>query len=391
MRVAQVTSYFQPHIGGVETHVRELSARLRRRGVEVTVICANTDGAPPREEIDGVQVIRVPPRGLFWKTPTMPGATEAVLAGGFDLVHSHLPPPLASWRAARASRRAKIPHVMTFHCDPEIPTPLGALVVDAWRLTLGHSTLRRTDHLISTTASYASTSRLIWNYTPTVIPPAVDPEVFRPGAAAPRVSQKLPGAPGFRILFVGRLVEHKGIEQLIEAAALLPAPAHLIIAGQGDRRADLERRARASRASSRISFLGRVDQGDLPDLYRACDVFALPSVSRLEAFGIVALEAMASGLPVVASDLPGVREVVSDGKEGYLANPLDPAGFSQKLDALLSSPLRRARYGRNGRAKVLQEFGWDLVLERILAIYEELTAAKAGKAPASAGAKAAVV
>ncbi|HEX9709659.1 MAG TPA: glycosyltransferase family 4 protein [Candidatus Thermoplasmatota archaeon] len=373
MRVAQVTSYFEPHLGGVETHVRELSRALTDRGVDVTVVCADTEGSGARDRLYDFDVVRVPPRSTLLKTPSMPGVADAVGGGKFDLVHSHTPPPVASWRAARAARRARVPHVMTFHCDPEIPLPMGGLLVDLWRLTYGRATLRRTDRLVSTTHSYASTSRTLWNYDTTVIPNGVDTEVFRPaqpGEALP----DLPGEPGFRVLAVGRLVQHKGIEQLIDAVSKLPAPAHLLVAGEGELRAAVEARARASPAAGRITFLGRVPHEDLPRLYRACDVFALPSVSRLEAFGIVALEAMASGLPVVASDMPGVREIVTEGMEGHLANPLDPLAFASRIDSLLRRPLRRARFGRNGRAKVVAGFTWDAVAGRVLELYEQVLA-----------------
>jgi glycosyltransferase involved in cell wall biosynthesis len=382
MRVAQVTSYFAPHVGGVETHVRELSRALADRGVDVTVICADTEGAGPRDRLHDVDVVRVAPRATWLKSPSMPAVAEAIAAGKFDLVHSHSPPPIAAWRASRAARRARVPHVLTFHCDPEIPVAFGGLIADAWRLTYGRATLRRTDRLISTTHSYASTSRTLWNYDTAVIPNGVDSEAFRPASADdPRID--LPGQPGFRVLAVGRLVQHKGIEQLIDAVGLLPAPAHLIVVGNGDMRAQFEERARRSSASDRITFMGHVPQDRLPAVYRACDVFALPSVSRLEAFGIVALEAMASGLPVVASDMPGVREIVTDGMEGHLANPLDPLAFAARIDSLLRRPLRRARFGRNGRAKVVERFTWDAVAGRVLALYEEILGGGPG-APAPA-------
>ncbi len=380
MRIAQVCSYFEPHVGGVETHVRELSRALAKRGHDVTVVASESDGAAARAEFGDLKVIRVPPATTWFHSPSMPGAEDVVADGRFDLVHSHSPPPLASWRAARVSRRVKIPHVMTFHCDPEIPGAFGRLVVEAWRLTLGRATLRRTDHLISTTASYASTSRTIWNYTPSVIPNAVDPAFFRPGAPAPRVAGKLPGTSGFRILYVGRLVDHKGLEQLIDAMAFLRPPAQLIIVGGGPIQSALEARAAASPANERITFMGRVPLEDLPEVYRACDVFALPSVSRLEAFSIVALEAMASALPVVASDIPGVREVVSEGTEGYLANPLDPQSFASRIDAVLQDPLAAARMGRNGRARVLHEFTWEHIAERVEQVYNEVL----GRSPKSA-------
>src|SRR2546426_12446743 len=149
VRVAHVTSYFDPHLGGVETHVRELARALKRRGIDVTVMTADTEGAGPRGEVGGIEVIRVPPRSMVFKTPSMRDAVEAVAGGNFDLVHSHTPPPLATWRAARASRRAKIPHVLTFHCDPELPVPFGEFIVDLYRLPFWRSTLRRTDHLRS--------------------------------------------------------------------------------------------------------------------------------------------------------------------------------------------------------------------------------------------------
>lgn len=376
MRIAQVTSYFEPHIGGVETHVRELSRELVRRGHEVTVLTADTEGVGERGAFGGFDIVRVPARSTLFKTPSMPALRDAVAGGRFDLLHSHTPPPLAAWRASRAGRRLRIPHVLTFHCDPEIIHPLGAPIVGLFRHTFGRGTLRRTDELISTTASYASTSREIWNYTPTVIPNAVDPEFFSPRDPAPRVLDRLPGTSGFRILCVGRLVEHKGIEQLIGAMAFLKPPAELIIVGDGALRGALEARARASPSAGRIHFVGRVPLEDLPEYYRACDVFALPSVSRLEAFGIVALEAMASGLPVVASDIPGVREVVSEGLEGYLADPLDPRSFAGRIDTLLSEPLTRARLARNGRARVLREFTWTTVADRVVELYEKVLAGR---------------
>jgi glycosyltransferase involved in cell wall biosynthesis len=384
MRVAHVSSYFDPHIGGVETHVRELARALVDRGVDVTVVCADTEGAGARDRMHDFDVVRVPPRSVLLKTPSMPAVADTLQRGKFDLIHSHTPPPVAAWRASKAARRARVPHVLTFHCDPEIPLPLGGLLSDAWRLTYGRATLRRTDRIISTTQSYASTSRTIWNYQTTVIPNGVDTGRFRPLEVEDDLPD-LPGKEGFRVLTVGRIVQHKGLEQLIEAMALLPAPAHLLIAGDGELRGAVEGRASASAARDRISFLGKVPEAELPALYRACDVFALPSVSRLEAFGIVALEAMASGLPVVASDMPGVREIVTDGVEGHLANPLDPLAFAARIDVLLRRPLRRARFGRNGRAKVVAGYTWASVADRLVRVYEQVLS---GEEPAPAAAPA---
>jgi glycosyltransferase involved in cell wall biosynthesis len=109
-------------------------------------------------------------------------------------------------------------------------------------------------------------------------------------------------------------------------------------------------------------------------VYAACDVFVLPSVSRLEAFGIVALEAMATGKAVVVADIPGVREVIEDGREGLLADPVNPQDLAQKIQRLLADPTLRAEMGRRGREKVLAMFTTEIVTEQVLKVYEDVLA-----------------
>jgi rhamnosyl/mannosyltransferase len=122
----------------------------------------------------------------------------------------------------------------------------------------------------------------------------------------------------------------------------------------------------------RVRFLGRVPDEDLASVYAACDVFVLPSVSRLEAFGIAALEAMSTAKPVVVSDIPGVREVIEDGREGLLADPVNPQDLGEKILRLLSDPEARKEMGRRGREKVLADFTIDRVTDRIEALYRSL-------------------
>jgi len=122
----------------------------------------------------------------------------------------------------------------------------------------------------------------------------------------------------------------------------------------------------------RILFPGKIAYRDLPEFYAACDVFVLPSVSRLEAFGIVALEAMATAKPVVVTDIPGVREVVTDGVEGLLADPVHPEDLAAKIRTLLADPDRRVEMGRRGRDKVESRFRIDQVAIAVERLYEEV-------------------
>src|SRR3972149_5277670 len=136
----------------------------------------------------------------------------------------------------------------------------------------------------------------------------------------------------------------------------------------------MRRRARPLGVHARVRFLGRGTEERLPRVYAACDVFALPSVSRLRAFGVVALQAMSTGKPVLVSDIPGVREVIEDGREGLLADPMNPQDLAQKISRLLEDPTLRREMGRRGREKVVSSFGVEAVTARVVALYESMRA-----------------
>src|SRR3989475_780680 len=253
MRIVQVCPWFEPYVGGVETHVATISTELVRRGHDVTVVTSRADpGLPENDEIRGIHV-----------------------------------------------RRVKV--------------------------------------------------RAVWQYKPVVIPNAVDLVRYRPENDGRSVRERL-GIPGGEsvVLSVGRMVEHKGIENLIEAARSV-AYAKFVLVGGGPELGPMRRLAARLGVADRRTCTGRGPLEDLPSYFAACDVFVLPSVSRLEAFGIVALEAMASGKPVVVSDIPGVREGITDGKEGLLANPVDPEDLGGKIRILLADDRKRAAMGRAGR------------------------------------------
>ncbi len=185
------------------------------------------------------------------------------------------------------------------------------------------------------------------------------------------------------VLFVGRLTPHKGIDRLISA---LPPDEILSIAGSGghDRlpgEGDYPALLRQLAAGRRVRFLGPVPDVHLPELYRRAAVLALPSVRQTcyghtiavsELLGLVCLEAMASGTPVVASRIGGLPEVIVDGVTGYLVEPGDEPALHDRLAELLGNRLKAAAMGRAGRERVLAEFTWDHCAERCLAAYREV-------------------
>ncbi len=348
-----------------------LSRELAARGHEVTVVTSrHTPSAPERETVEGFDVVRVKPRTIVLRTPIVPRMRGVLRGLTADVVHAHLPPPLSAHYAADAAEAMHEPLVLTYHCDVEIPSPLGSLIEALYRRSLGASTLERAAKVIVTTRTYAATSRAVWRHDPVVIPNSVDVHRFTPDIDGMAVRQRLKIPQDRAVaLLVGRIVPHKGVEHFIEAARFLPR-VHFLVAGEGALLESMEAFAADLGVKDRVRFLGRISQENLPKVYAACDVFVLPSVSRLEAFGIVALEAMATGKPVVVADIPGVREVIEDGREGLLADPVNPQDLAEKIRRLTEDAALRQEMGRRGREKVLAEFTTEKVTDRILAVYQ---------------------
>lgn len=369
LRIAQVAPYLHPHVGGVESHVEGVSAELARRGHEVTVFTSRLEGSAPSEVRDGYLIRRVRQAANLFTTPVTPALVRELEPDAFDVVHAHSPPPLTSWFAARACRRSGTPFVLTYHCDLELPFFGGAALVEVYRRSLGRSTVRAADAIVATTSTYAQTSRALWSRSDVdVVPNAVDADRFTPEgeSAFVRERHQLGDAPV--ALFVGRLTHHKGVEEFVRAAAMTgPRVKHLVV-GDGPRRDALEALA-ADVAPGRVAFAGKVAARDLPAYYRAATVGVLPSTSRLEAFGIAALECMASGRPVVVSRIPGVEEVIVPEQTGLLAEPLDAEDLARQIRRIADDADLARAMGKAARDRVLERFTLPRIADRLEAVY----------------------
>jgi glycosyltransferase involved in cell wall biosynthesis len=176
-------------------------------------------------------------------------------------------------------------------------------------------------------------------------------------------------------MFVGRLMFHKGIEYFINASKYIEDTKFLIV-GDGPYRKNLEVSRLNNPKGYNVVFAGNVPDDELPYYYAACDVFVLPSVSRLEGFGLVMVEAMATGKPVVASNMPGMREVMSDGKEGLLAEPLNALDFAHKITILLDDGNLRRRLGENARRTAETRFSWATIGTQVETLYKRMVREK---------------
>lgn len=373
MKIVQVSPFYKPHIGGVESHVAVISRELASRGHDVEIITSRYDKSLPKtEEIDGVNITRVKTVFTMFNTPVTPDMKRVVMNTKFDALHAHMPPPLTSFYTARACIEMNRPYVLTYHCDLEIPLFFGAAITSLYRRTLGKFTMSHAKKIVLHTESYAATSRQVWKYDTQIIPSAVDEVRFRPGLDGSDIQKRF-GLEGKRVmLYIGRLVYHKGLKHLIDSLAHLPKDVVLLIVGKGPVREKLERYASEAGQKERVIFAGVVSFDELPLFYSACDVFVLPSTSRLEAFGLVSVEAMACQKPVLISNIPGVREVIDDGVEGLLIEPIDPKDIAQKASRILSDDSLAHKMGQNGRNRVEKEYTWTKVASRLEKLYKTL-------------------
>lgn len=373
MKIAQLSPYFYPHLGGVESHVLELSKHLMDLGHEVFVVTTKLEGTRSEEIIEGVPVKRVEPLTIFLSTPIVPGIREILSKEDYDILHSHSPPPLMSFFGVRSSKKKEVPFVLTYHCDLEIPHTFGPLIVNIYQRTFGTYTVSKSDKIITTTTSYGATSKAVWHQDADIIPNAVDEERFHPSNDGSQIRKKLGLEDEKLITYVGRIVYHKGLEYFVRAANFLKDEnVQFLLVGTGDFRSELEDIIKRERLEDKVMFAGRVPNEDLPNYYAATDIFVLPSVSRLEAFGIVALEAMASSVPVIVSDIPGVRDVIVEGKHGLLAEPMNSENLAGKIRTLIENPDMAERMGKNGRKRVEERFTWSKVAEEIEGVYESV-------------------
>jgi phosphatidylinositol alpha-mannosyltransferase len=362
VKVGIFTPYDLSHAGGVNRHAQALARALERCGHVARVVGPASGEVPAGcEGIRGVVPIRangsVARIGLFASR----GAVARILAREqFDLVHVH--EPLVPGPARLALRLARVPVVATFHANSEREVPL-----QTFARRIGALGLSRITHGIAVSRQAKRFSRVLYRGRTAVIPNGVDLGHY---AAAIRPVDR-PASPGdpLRVLFVGRFgEERKGLPVLLSAAARLIAtgrPVELSIVGDGPRE---KFAAAAQRANAR--FLWRANDREILAALAECDLFCAPSLYG-ESFGMVMVEAMAAGCPVVASDIPGYAEAARGA--AVLVRPGDAAALAEELWRVGRDLPLRARLAERGIARA-QALDWSHVAAHVLRIYERALA-----------------
>jgi len=412
MKIAMVSEHASPlavlggvDAGGQNVHVAELSAALVRRGHDVTVFTRRDDATLPDvvRMPSGVQVVhltagpadRVPKDDLLPFMPALAdGLEQAFLADRPDVVHAHFwMSGVATLDAAtrqsvrEAGGGAPVPVVQTFHALGHVKRrhqgPLDTSPAE--RATLEPWVGRTVDTVVATCSDEVFELRGIGVDADRidVAPCGVDSGLFTPDG--PQEARRRP----VRVATVGRLVARKGHGNAISALARVVAAGHdaelLVVGGprQEDLPADetyrqLHALAEAEGVADRVEFRGQVAQDELPTVLRSLDAFVC--APWYEPFGIVPLEAMACGVPVVAASVGGLIDTVVDGVTGRLVPPRDPEAIADALVTLLADPEKAHGYGRAGRDRVESRYSWDRIAAKTAASYRD-TVARAAATP----------
>lgn len=375
MKILAVLTYYRPHVSGLTIYVERLVRALADRGHEVTVLTSHYEPSLPREEaIDGVRIVRVPVAFRLSKGVIMPsfGLHSTRLVREADLISAHLP-QFDAWGIALRGRLFGKPCVLTYHCDLELPAGTLNRVIDQMTFVANYVAATASDKIVAYTQDYADHSRLLRRFkrkTEVILPPVPMQQPTEAEVARFKQAHGLEGRPVLGM--AARFATEKGVEVLLNALPQLEqrfpdykvlfAGPYKDIPGEEDYRARLFPRVDA--LGGHWEFLGTLAPEEMPAFYGSLDALLVPSVNMTESFGLVQVEAMLCGTPVVASNLPGVRQPVQLTGMGEVIPVGDSPALADALGRILDQPQRYQR----PHADIAARFG----LQQTVDSYERL-------------------
>jgi len=374
MRIAHVSATFPPHYTGTGIVCYHNALGAARQGHPITVFSAKWPLEGHRDPPE-LTVVRLPALLRIGNAPLLPGL---LALKDFDVIHLHHPFIFGAEAVWAASRLHGVPYVVTHHNDligPGLRRSLFATYSAlSSRIVFGGArriVVVSRDHALSCNLAPLFERR---QDRVVEIPNGVDTQLFQPQLDGQPLRQRYGLAPSATVLLfvspLDRAHHYRRLDLLMEAVRRLHRPAlHLLVVGDGDQAAHYRALAERLGLGNRVHFLGKVAQTDLPSIYAAADIVVLPSHLQ-ESFGLVLIEAMACGKPVIASSLPGVRAVVRDGEDGLLVRAGDVDELAEKICYLVDDRQLRCEMGWRGRAKVEAEYAWHRVIPRLMQLYE---------------------
>lgn len=365
LRIIQTPVRFFPAYGGVEKYVLELSKQLVALGNHVTVVCADE----PHSEscaIQGVKAIRLPYIAKVANTNITPRLFGTLMSQNFDVIHTHIPTPWSADISALVSLLRRKRLFVTYHNDLA-GQGVSGLIVWFYNFTLLHLVLWRANRIVITQPKYLEYSRHLKLHKKKVI-------TIPLGVAFP------PSVPGvkrnanqvFFMSVLDKYHEYKGLGILLDAMVKVKdrrPEARLLIGSGGELIGKYEQVAKKLGISDSVEFVGYLPDEELAEVYGSSSVFVLPSLNKLEGFGIVALEALSYATPVITTHFAGSSDFITRNKAGLIVPPGDADVLANAITTLLEDQIEAQSMGIRGAAAVDREFGWDSIARRMLNAY----------------------
>jgi glycosyltransferase involved in cell wall biosynthesis len=375
MKIAQVSATFPPYMAGTGNVCYHYAIELAKLGHDVTVFTSRY----PDEDFsypDSITVKRYKPWFRIGNAPFIP---QLLNLRGFDIIHLHYPFFFGGELIYLLSTLTRQKYVITYHNDV-ILSGLSSSVLSAYNSLVTKLVCNRSKKVCATSIDYAKYSKLSMTTAGpsgklVEVPNGVDINRFNPDLDQHEIKNRYGIDHKKVVMFVGALDSahyFKGVDYLIRSFANIhDEDVCLIVVGDGDLRQSYMQLSLDLNISDRTIFAGRVSDDDLPKYYSSMDLVVLPSITMGEAFGLVLVEAMACGKPVIASDLPGVRTVVDDGINGFLVKPKDCDDLTDKMGYLLENGDVRETFGKAGRRKAEEKYSWDRIGKKLERLYRE--------------------
>jgi len=381
VRILHIGKYYPPYAGGMENFLRDLLRSLQENGLEVAGLVHHQKKSSSKETIDKIPIFRASSLGQVLYTPVSLSfpllLRKMIRSFRPHLLHLHFPNPSAFWCLALREACA-VPWVIQWQSDV-VPSTIDRRLQPAYRCyrPLEQQMLKRAEKILVASKPYLTHSNPLkpWISKCAVVPLGVDPDRLPwPEATALQLAEKSWQPGNLRVLAVGRLTYYKGFDVLINAAAKTEGITVQIV-GDGNLAADLQSAIRQKGLRNRVRLRGGLSDAMLQALFATCHVFCLPSLERTEAFGVVLLEAMRYGKPMVVSDIPGSGPgwVVSEGDCGWLVPPGDVDALAVQLKNLSANLNLCGELGEKGRENFNKKFHIQSVAQNVKEIYEDIS------------------
>ena len=371
MKVLLATEWHPLSIGGVQSHVRDLALNLSKLGYEVFIVSrANNNFTLNGQNTNVLRYYTVKsllPLNVIIVPPDISQLRTLITNIKPDIIHAHHAFTYIPLLSLRVGEVYNIPRVLTNHSimigyDYELLWKTSSYFLLPYRYYISKAQVIIS---VSKAADKFISGFVSGNVKRVIIPNAIDTDRFKP-------PKKDPITP--TILFIGRLVYRKGVHVLLRAFSYVvkeEPQAKLVIAGKGYMKPILRTLALKLNIRGNVKFKGYVPEEEKPTLYKRSSIVAIPSIYG-ESFGIVALEAIASGRPVVASNIGGLREIIDNGSEGFLVNPNSPKELADKIIMLLQDKKLYKRMTLQARVKAERTYSWDKVIHNIIDVYSQI-------------------